>query len=179
MIEKKITELNGSLLEFQLALDRSVEAPGISTDAFVAMRVGAEQWLIDLAYLAETSVPPAVSRTGRTPAWVLGIGSLRGQVYTLIDMQRVFLDKPTVAIQNSWATPLHARLNTSLALIWPQMMGLVSRSALKEISFDSTQSSPWVRRCWKDEQENVWQEFDVEAFVGSAFVNLDSQVATE
>lgn len=177
MTEEKTSGLEGSLLNFQQGLDRAVEAPDISTDAFVAMNVGSVRWLIDLAYLAETSVPPPVSRTGRTPAWVLGIGSLRGQVYTMLDMQRVLLDKPTVAIQNSWVTPLHARLNNSVALIWPHMVGLVSKNQLSEVPMDPGSASAWVRRCWQDDQQNFWQEFDVEAFVRSPFVNLDSQVS--
>ncbi len=165
----------GSLLEFQQELDRAVEAPDISTDAFLAMRVGEGMWLIDLGYLSETSVPPPLSRTGRSPAWVLGIGSLRGQVYTMVDMQRVLLDKPTVSVHHGWATPVHGRISNALALIWPEMVGLVRKKQLSPHPMDK-ELGPWVRQCWKDEQQNVWQEFDMEAFVRSSFVNLETQV---
>lgn len=176
MTNTKINGLNQSLLEFQQSLDRAVQTPEVSTEAFIAMKVGEKNWLIDLAHLAETSVPPPVSRTGRAPAWVLGIGSLRGQVHTLIDMQRILLEKPTASPGKGWATPLHPRLNTTLALIWPQMVGLKSRSELRETAVMSIEPLPWAKRFWNDEDNILWQEFDVEAFAGSAFVNLDSQV---
>jgi len=171
------TGLWGGLLEFQRNLDRAAEASDVSMDAFVAVHVGQERWLIDLSHLVEASVPPPLSRTGRSPEWVLGIGSLRGQVYTIIDMQRVLLNTPTVSVQHSWVTPLQETLAPSLALLWPEMVGLVSKKTLKEEAIEQSSLESWVLRRWQDEQENTWQEFDVGKFARSALVDFESKVA--
>lgn len=165
---------NESLSEFQKQLDQAIEAPGVSTDAFVAMLVDDQRWLLDLAHLSEVSVLPDLSQTGRCPAWVLGIGSFRGQVHTVLDMRKVLVGEKTPAPLHAWATPLHERWAASLALLWPQMQGLMSKSELSAVPASVHLSSGWEAARWKDQAGQEWKEFDVEKLVSSEYAGLES-----
>lgn len=163
-----------SLPEFQRQLDRAIAAPEISTDAFVALVVDDQHWLIDLAHLSEASVPPALSRTGRMPPWIVGIGSFRGQVHTVVDMRQVLLGQRTPNTQQAWATPLHSRWGGALALLWPQMVGLIGKPELALSSH--LPINRWSQRAYQDKQGLVWHEFNVEAFTASEFFGNEAPV---
>lgn len=160
--------LDTSLSEFQRQLDAAIAAPDVSTDAFVGMVVDDQRWLLDLSMLSETSVPPPVSRTGRAPEWVLGIASFRGQVYTVMDMRYVLKKESTLAISQAWATPLHNRWGGSIALLWPQMAGLLGKQELKALPADILLPR-WAKASWKDAQGQTWHEFDVASFTRSEY----------
>lgn len=166
-------KLNESLSEFQKQLDAAIATPDVSMDAFVGMVVDDQHWLLDLSVLNEASVPPPVSRTGRAPAWVIGIASFRGQVYTVMDMRLILKNEPTVAVSQAWATPLNDRWGGSLALLWPQMKGLLGKP---ELSLSSSDSLPrWAKAAWEDAAGQVWYEFDVVSFTASEFAGNDPQ----
>lgn len=171
MSQWKASSWGGSLSEFQRQLDKAIEAPDVTTDAFVAMVVDDQRWLIDLGHLSEASVPPELSQTGRCPAWVLGIGSFRGQVHTVLDMRCVLLGLRTSNPQHAWATPLHARWPGALALLWPQMLGLKTKPELLRQENDPT--SRWELASWQDSDGLEWKEFDVQKFVVSEFAGLE------
>ena len=160
--------LDTSLSEFQRQLDAAIAHPDISTDAFVGMVVDDQRWLLDLSMLSETSVPPPVSRTGRAPPWVVGITSFRGQVHTVMDMRYVLRKESTLAVSQAWATPIHDRWGGSVALLWPQMAGLLGKLELEEQPLP-TPVPRWARSAWKDAQGQVWYEFDVAAFLSSEY----------
>lgn len=168
--------LSTSLSEFQRQLDRAIAAPDVSTDAFVSMEVDGDHWLIDLAHLRETSVPPPLSRMGRSPPWVIGIGSFRGQVFTVIDMRQVLLGQRTASPQQGWAMPLHDRWPGSLALLWPEMVGLVGKPELELLPPDKPLPR-WARARWEDAQGKEWWEFDVAQFINSEFAGADPKVS--
>ena len=137
----------------------------MSTEAFVALQVGDVGWLVDLVHLREASVPPPIARTGRSPAWVTGIGSFRGQVHTVIDMGQILSDQRTIAPHLAWATPLHPRHGVALALLWPDMVGLLPKTEFQPASGSSAE--PWVAKHWSDGEGRVWREFNMEAFLAS------------
>lgn len=169
-------KLNESLSEFQRQLDMAIATPEVSTDAFVGMVVDDQHWLLDLSVLNEASVPPPVSRTGRAPAWVVGVASFRGQVYTVMDMRFILRNEPTVAVSQAWATPLNDRWGGSLALLWPQMKGLLGKPELSPV--DAKSLPRWAKASWKDMAGQVWHEFDVASFTASEFAGNDPQERT-
>lgn len=171
MSQWKASGWGGSLSEFQRQLDKAIEAPEVTTDAFVAMVVDDQNWLVDLGHLSEASVPPELSQTGRCPAWVLGIGSFRGQVHTVLDMRCVLLGVRTANPQHGWATPLHARWPGALALLWPQMMGLIAKPELTRV--ETVDFERWEQARWVDANGTEWKEFDVQKFVASEFAGLE------
>ena len=163
--------LDTSLSEFQRQLDAAIAASEVSTEAFVAMAVDEHRWLLDLSHLTEASMPPPISRTGRSPAGVLGIASFRGQVYTVMDMRQLLAGQPTAALAQGWATPLSDRWGGALALLWPQMVGLVDKSELAACPKPEIPDAAgrWVRAAWRDSRGQQWLEFDVAAFTSSIF----------
>ena len=161
-----------SLKEFQRQLDEAIDAPGFSADAFVAVEVDSDLWLLDLASLSEASVLPVLSQTGRAPSWVLGIGSFRGQIHTVLDMCQVMKGKKTSMPQQAWATPLNERWPGGLALLWPQMLGLMAKPEL-ELVPDATDVDRWELARWRDIKGQEWKEFDVKKFVFSEFAGVE------
>ena len=161
-----------SLTAFQQQLDEAIAAPDVSTDAFVAVEVDGEHWLLDLANLSEASMLPVLSRAGRAPAWVLGIGSFRGQIHTVLDMCQIMRGKKTQAPQQAWATPLNDRWPGGLALLWPQMLGLVSKPELEEVN-NVANPDAWELMRWQDKKGEQWKEFDVKKLVFSEFAGVE------
>lgn len=169
--------LDTSLSEFQRQLDAAIAASEVSTEAFVAMAVDEQLWLLDLADLTEASMPPPISRTGRSPPGVLGIASFRGQVCTVMDMRQLLAGQPTTALAQGWATPLSDRWGGALALLWPQMVGLMDKSELSSCPAPDPASIPgmsWVRAAWRDAKGQQWLELDVAAFASTMFAQPPS-----
>ena len=162
---------------FQRRIEQAIATPELSTEAFVALRIDGQGWLVDVAQLGEASTPPPLSRTGRAPPWVRGIGSFRGQVRTVLDMRQVVIGQPTLAPQQGWATPLHRRWDGALALLWPEMVGLIGKLQL-ESDTTLTALPQWSRGGWRDANGERWEEFDLETFTQSEFGGLQPPTNT-
>lgn len=161
-----------SLPRFQHQLQEALEGASSALDDFVGVRLPAlegapaQLWLIDAGDLQSTAEVAARSTLGGLQPWVLGISQVRGQVHTLADMA-VILGHVQVrkapASGRLWATLLHARFDTPLALVWPELVGMVPREDL--VPAPQPVSHPWVRRQWQDAAGQVWSELAVEQLV--------------
>lgn len=181
--------LGGTLPQFQARLELITRSANAKEDAFVALRVDKQNWLIDLGHLLETSVPPSIAKGGRAPLGVVGIGNFRGEVLTMIDLQALLIGRPLPDPQLGWATPLHPRLGVALALLWTDLVGLVPKSEFSPISpSNETEevilSGPelshpeWIANRWLDKEGKEWWEFDTLQFilpeVVDGWMNMDS-----
>lgn len=148
---------------------------GAAVQAFSEMGVSEnlvpeQLWLLDAGDLQSTAQVPSRSLLGGLQPWVMGISQLRGQVYTLADMS-VILGSPVPPASKAWTTLLHSRFDTSLALVWPDLIGMIPRHELSLISGTGKPTHPWVRRQWRDGEGRIWNELSVEQLV--LFKNFD------
>lgn len=155
------------LQAYQRRLNDALADTTTSTDAVIALEMGDQGWLVSLKDLAETSLCPALAKTGSMPSGVMGVGNFRGRVNTVVSMP-VLLAVPDDFRGQGWTTVLHSRLDVALALWWPRMLGLFSRSDFSR-AHPNTPLLPASRAAWENGDGRVWQELDTERVLREKF----------
>jgi chemotaxis signal transduction protein len=150
-----------ALQKYQRQLNDALASAEEVSEAVIALRIDRQGWLLSLTDLAETSVCPPLSKTGLMPPGVVGIGNFRGKVHTVLSMPQL-LDQQPGSNGQGWTTVLHSKYGISLALLWPEMVGLFSRSDFVNID----QKNPsFIKTTWKDKQSELWNELDMATFL--------------
>ena len=156
--------LDVSLPDFHRQIESELKSQQASSEAFLAFQVQDEKWLVDLDVCRETSVLPHIAKTGKAPPHVIGVGSFRGQILTVIDMMYWLKKEKLTLLGSAWTTPLDPKTGSALALAWPMMIGLVSTQRLKN-RFETDRA--WSKGVWKDEEGELWYELDMSAIMAS------------
>lgn len=187
------TNRPGSMLEYQ---QRLLQMAGGSTlsdiqEAFVAVRLGQQHWLVDLSNVQEALAPPRMARIASAPRWVSGVVGVRGQVWSVIDMLALSPDEGAEPSPRSrgWMTLLRDSPDNPgqrIALLWSDMVQVSTKrdytpapglSALENSDSNpsaetidpvsmSTDLPPLVRALWQDANGRVWRELDVDQILG-------------
>ena len=157
-----------SLLDFQDRLAQVIEDSSIENEeALIGMCSGKVNWLLDLSYLNETSVPSKISRIGGVPEYVLGISGHRGQVLTVLDMKKILEGELLDNHKEGWVISLREKWGGHIAFLWPQIVGLVNK---KELLDTDVEKLKWSKKVWKDQDGKTWQELDIEALLNSSLI---------
>lgn len=106
-------EKTNDLAVFQNQINQSILNESITTDAFVIVKLDKEEWLIDMQSLMETGVPSRIAKNAAAPPWVLGIANFKGQVWTILDTQKLLYDKSLSNPRWAWVTLLRPHSGTS------------------------------------------------------------------
>lgn len=190
--------LPGSMLEYQQRLSRLTNInQGVSNiqEAFVAVRLGQQNWLVELSEVQEALAPPRMARIASSPPWVAGVVGVRGQVWSVIDMLALSPDTdPSSLVQSrGWMTLLRDPPESQgdrLALLWSDMVEVATKQDYKKLDagediaqpvsqqgetqaqvfsslFDEKGNlPPWTRALWQDARGQVWRELDTSQIVG-------------
>ena len=148
------------LQDYQKTLNVALADGTASNDAVIALSIGQQGWLVSLNDLAETSLCPSLAKTGSMPKGVMGIGNFRGRVNTVVSMPRL-LGMEGDFRNDGWTTVLHPRFEVAIALWWPQMVGLFSRSDFTKAT-DVWPLALASRSAWKNSAAGVWNELDTD-----------------
>ena len=173
---------SGSMLEYQQHLLKVAGSSSVSNvqEAFVAVRLGEQSWLVDLSLVQEALAPPRMARIASAPRWVAGVVGVRGQVWSVIDMLSLSPDEGVeshLARPRGWMTLLRDppdHPGHRIALLWSDMVEvatkrdytLVDPSDTNDPDVAAIQSSPWSRALWKDIRGQMWRELDVTQILG-------------
>ena len=173
---------SGSMLEYQQHLLKVAGSSSVSDvqEAFVAVRLGEQSWLVDLSLVQEALAPPRMARIASAPRWVAGVVGVRGQVWSVIDMLSLSPDEGVesrLARPRGWMTLLRDppdHPGHRIALLWSDMVEVATKRDYTLVDPSDTNdpetvvvpSSPWARALWKDAQGQVWRELDVSQILG-------------
>lgn len=155
----EIEALPGSMLEYQQRLLRMSSSQGISNiqEAFVAVRLGNQNWLVELSEVQEALAPPRMARIGSSPSWIAGVVGVRGQVWSVIDMLALSPGQSNqfsaLGKARGWMTLLREKDSTDLqgdrlALLWSDMVEVATKhdyhkvSTLEDLVSPQSDSSP-------------------------------------
>ena len=157
-----------SLTQFQQKLIDALGQTKLSSDAFVAILLDDERWLIDLMQLKEASVPPKIAKNTGAPNWVVGIANFKGEVWTVIDMRVLVKKETTLNPKWGWVTllrPPEGGEELRLALLWSEIVEIAPK---EEYSFQShVQLDQFCKAVWLDKKGRDWKELDVAQIGGS------------
>lgn len=135
--------LPGSMLEYQQRLSRLSSNQGVSNiqEAFVAVRLGQQNWLVELSEVQEALAPPRMARIASSPAWVAGVVGVRGQVWSVIDMLALSpdsQDSSSLPAARGWMTLLRDPPESQgdrLALLWSDMVEVATKQDYTRLDY--------------------------------------------
>lgn len=128
---------------------------------WLGVACGGHRFLVPLAQSGEIAAPSAVQPLPHAKAWVRGVTTLRGELYTVVDLLG-WLGWPALSDEEQvqahfvgWSG--HLGVN----VVWPvdRLLGLRSADAFRPAP--EPLPSPVIRQVLADAQDNVWYDLDL------------------
>lgn len=167
-------DLRMAITDFQNRLTSEMKkAETKAVEAFVAVFVEEDRWLLDLKDLKSMELPAQMTRIGMTKPWTAGIANFRGTVQTVVDMRALLTGRPAPAQRSSIITLLAQRYETGIGLLWPGFVGMVRKEDFlaecptKTPADQSEFSGKWVKSVRRDRRGLLWKEMDVAILAAS------------
>jgi twitching motility protein PilI len=154
-----------SLRDYQRALaERLRGGEGRVAASKLGVRVGAENWLVDLADAGEIIPVLPVTPVPLTRPWFKGMTSVRGRLYCVVVFSAFLGGASATATDQSRLLLIGERHRTGAALLVDRSLGLRSPAELKEHS-GSGNAQPWVKAEYTDPDGGGWKELDISKLV--------------
>ncbi|MHB0992386.1 MAG: chemotaxis protein CheW [Burkholderiales bacterium] len=154
-----------SLRQFQQELSNRLQlATSQSTvNSRLAIRVGNQKWLIDLADISEVIAPPPFASVPLTQPWFLGVTNIRGKLYSVVDLPAYAgIGKVQIHASNRLLMT-HPRFATNSALFVDQALGLRN---LDQMHFESQLvESNLAADCYRDDQGEKWLSINMATLI--------------
>ncbi|SMC26941.1 twitching motility protein PilI [Andreprevotia lacus DSM 23236] len=130
-------------------------------DARLGVSIGGENWLVDLADVAEVMPVPTVSSVPLAQSWFRGVANVRGNLVSVSDVGAYFGGAELLASPAARLMLLHPRHILHSAILVERMLGL---KHLADMQAEETQH-PRASGCWRDAAGQQWRALDVPALV--------------
>jgi len=161
------------LRAFQTALAERLRQPAAAggADTLLAVRAGAEGWLLQLDEIATIQAMPGITPVPLTHAWFRGVASLRGVLTSVVDLAQFFGSPPQAIDQKCHLITLAAHLRCNVALLVSGLAGLRHGHALHPAAeavdgvIRPAAHAGWRGRPLVDDQQQVWQPLSLRALV--------------
>jgi twitching motility protein PilI len=153
-----------SLRDYQRALaERLRGGEGRVSASKLGVRVGAENWLVDLADAGEIIPVPPVTPVPLTRPWFKGMTSIRGRLYSVVDFSAFLGGAAATGTDQSRLLLIGERYRTGAALLVDRSLGLRSPAELRTLRQRDAQ--PWVKAEYTDPDGGGWKELDISKLV--------------
>ena len=140
-----------SLRDYQRDLaERLRAAEGSRVSSRLALQVGEEGWLVDLADASEVIPVPAVTPVPLTRGWFKGGANIRGNLYSVVDFLAFLGGAGAGLSEQARLLLIGERFRMGAALLVDRSLGLRNPSQLKAIE-GSGARPPWVKGEYADE----------------------------
>jgi twitching motility protein PilI len=155
-----------SLRDYQRDLAERLRAAETSrSSSKLALQVGEEGWLIDLADAGEVIPVPPITSVPLTRPWFKGVTNIRGNLYSVVDFP-AFLGGGAVSLgEQSRLLLVGERFRMASALLVDRSLGLRNPEQLKPRESGANGVTPWLKGEFSDEEGRAWKELDVAQLV--------------
>jgi twitching motility protein PilI len=153
-----------SLRQFQQELSARLQNAASRTTLATSLgvRVGDENWLIDLADISEVIAPMPWVKVPMAQPWFMGVSNIRGKLYSVVNLPR-FIDQAALTPDADTRLLLvHDRFAVNAALLVNQTLGL---RTIEDTRLATIHNAPWISGIHTDAQEANWQILDMRALV--------------
>jgi twitching motility protein PilI len=130
----------------------------------LALRVGAENWTVDLAEAGEIIPVPGITPVPLTLSWFKGITNIRGKLYSVVDFSAFLGGAPASITDQSRLLLIGERYRTGAALLIDQSLGLRNPAQLRG-RINGKRAHPWIRAEFTDAEGEIWKELDISKLV--------------
>ncbi len=153
-----------SLREFQRSVAERLRDPS-RLRAFASklgFQVGDENWIVNLADVAEVIPVPTFVPVPQTRTWFCGVANVRGKLFSVVDFASFQGRAPLSTGAERRVILLNERLLEASGLLVGRMMGLRNpESFTQEQATDPAR--PWIKAQYRDDVGGIWRELDVDA----------------
>lgn len=163
-----------SLRDFQAYLAERLAgaAQGRGTSSWLGVRVGDEDWLIDLADSGEILQAPKLTPVPLTRTWFSGIANIRGNLHAVVDFSVFCGGAPTPQNNNTRLLLVGSKHGSNAALLVTRMLGLKNPEGFTREPTDPGAPS-WGAVRYSDADGGVWRKLSVrELLADNDFMNI-------
>lgn len=133
----------------------------------LALQVGGDGWLINLAEAGEIIPVPQITPVPLTRPWFKGVVNVRGNLYNVVDFAAFLGGAPVQINESSRLVLLAEGLLMRSALLVDRSLGLRDMTEVR-LEAEATVGTPWVRAQYADKEQKLWKELDVRQLVQHA-----------
>ena len=153
-----------SLRDYQRTLSARLVNPDAAQSASkLGVQVGTQRWLIDLADTAEVIPAPVLAPVPLTRDWFLGVTSVRGNLYGVVDFHGFTEGAAAKPTEHSRLLLLADKYRIYSGLLVDRVLGLYRDDQLRNAAGDSV--SPWAIARFVDEQSRSWLHLGISRLV--------------
>lgn len=163
-----------SLREFQeyLAGRLTSAARGQRGSSLLGIRVGEEDWLLDLADSGEIVQMPKLAHVPLTSKAFSGLANIRGNLYAVTDFSVFRGGDPTPHNTNSRLLLIGTKYGSNAALLVARMLGLKN---IEDYSVETSAADApaWMAQQYRDNSGKLWRKLSVrELLADENFMNV-------
>ena len=148
-----------SLRDYQRELAERLRRADVARAASkLGVRVGEQNWLIDLAEAGEVMPVPPVTPVPLARPWFRGVANVRGNLYSVVDFAEFLGTGVSLGGEQARLVLLGERFRSAAALLVARSLGLRDLSDLTQRQGTDEQ---WTRARYSDADGSEWQELDV------------------
>ena len=128
---------------------------------WLGVACGGHRFLVPLGQSGEIAAPTPVQALPHAKAWVRGVTTLRGELYTVVDLLAWLGWRPLGDVSQTAAHFVGWSGHLGVNVVWPvdQLLGLRNADAFRPAP--EPLPSPVVRQVLADAQDNVWYDLDL------------------
>ena len=158
-------------LQERLAQRLTAAKTEAASATWLAVAAGGQSYLVPLVQSAEIFPWTTVQTVPYTKPWYVGVASLRGGLYGVVDLPVLLGQTPVPAAQSDRVTSetrlvsLHAALGVNAVLWVDRLLGLRNPSMFSAIAPRPQDAPAYFARCLIDHHAQTWQELDLQALV--------------
>lgn len=156
-----------SLRDYQRELAERLRNAGSGRIASrLGVRVGTENWLVNLVDASEVIPVPAISPVPLARPWFKGITSIRGMLYGVVDFPAFLGGTAVAAGEQARLLLIGERFKMGSALLVDRSLGLRNPERLQPRA--SARGAPWLKAEYTDTDGTLWRELDMSQLVQHA-----------
>ncbi len=158
----------GKLREFSTQLaERLRTAPQRAAEPLrLALRVGANHYLVDMTSAGEIVALPETTKVPWTQPWYLGLANVRGRLVGVIDLMQLAAGSATPPDPSQQLLVLNESIHPHAGLLVSRAFGLRNLAALEELP-PVTDAPPWEATRYRDTDGTILTELNLGRLVSS------------
>ena len=163
------------LREFSTQLaQRLKEAPSLPSEPTrLAVRVGAENLLIEMSLASEIVALPDIAPVPWTRPWYRGLANVRGRLVGVIDLMHMNGRDPLPAEQAQQLLVFGESLGVNSAMLITRAFGIRNLKDLSELPVAGEQAAAWEQIRYRDAEGTPFTELDLRELARSpAFASI-------
>ncbi|HEU0198913.1 MAG TPA: chemotaxis protein CheW [Burkholderiaceae bacterium] len=157
------------LREFSTQLaERLRAAPTMpSAPLRLAVRIGPESYLLDMAAAGEIVNTPSVAPVPWTRRWYRGLANVRGRLVGVIDIMDMAGREPLAADQAQQLLVFGAALNVNAGILISRAFGLRNTKELEPLDVAAPAAAPWEVARYRDLDGTLLTELELPRLVAA------------